>query len=53
MIADLLVGVAQACKTWGFGLCVLHLRNVEGHPWNQKCVYRFCCALELDPRSGP
>ena len=33
-IADLLVGLADARNTWDFGLCFLHLRNVEGHPWN-------------------
>ena len=32
-IADLLTGLTDACKTWGFGLCFLHLRNVKGHPW--------------------
>ena len=31
-IADLLVRLTQARKTWGFGLCFLHLRNVQGHP---------------------
>ena len=29
-IADLLVGLTDARKTWGFGLCFLHLRNVKG-----------------------
>jgi len=38
-IADLLVGLTTARKTWGFGLCFLHLRNVQGHPWNHKRVY--------------
>ena len=33
-IADLLTGLTDARKTWGFGLCFLHLRNVKGHPWN-------------------
>ena len=40
-IADLLVGLTDARKTWGFGLCFLHLRNVKGHPWNHKRVYRI------------
>ena len=31
MIADLLVGLTNVHKTWGFGLCFLHLRNVKGH----------------------
>ena len=44
-IADLLVGLTDARKTWGFGLCFLHLRNVKGHPWNHKRVYRIYCAL--------
>ena len=29
-IADLLVGLTNAKKTWGFGLCFLYLRNVKG-----------------------
>ena len=29
-IADLLVGLTEARKTWGFGLCFLYLRNVQG-----------------------
>lgn len=28
MIADLLVGLTNVHKTWGFGLCFLHRRNV-------------------------
>ena len=35
-IADLLVGLTDARKTWGFGLCFLHLRNVQGRLWNHK-----------------
>lgn len=31
-IADLLFVRTDARKTWGFGLCFLHLRNVKGHP---------------------
>ena len=52
-IADLLVGLTDARKTWGFGLCFLHLRNVKGHLWNQKRVYRIYCALELNLRIKP
>ena len=48
--ADLLTGLTDARKTWGFGLCFLHLRNVKGHPWNHKRVY---FQLELNPRSEP
>ena len=52
-IADLLVGLNDARKTWGFGLCFLHLRNVKGHPWNHKRVYRIYCELELNLRIKP
>lgn len=37
-IADLLVGLSNVHKTWGFGLCFLHLRNVKGYVWNHKRV---------------
>ena len=30
-IDDLLIGLTRVHKTWGFGLCFLHLRNVKGH----------------------
>jgi putative transposase len=53
LIADLLVGLTDARKTWGFGLCFLHLRNVQGHPWNHKRVYRIYCELELNLRIKP
>ena len=52
-IADLLTGLTDARKTWGFGLCFLHLRNVKGHPWNHKRVYRIYCELELNLRLKP
>lgn len=52
-IADLLAGLTDARKTWGFGLCFLHLRNVKGHPWNHKRVYRIYCALEPNLRIKP
>jgi putative transposase len=52
-IADLLTGLTDARKTWGFGLCFLHLRNVKGHPWNHKRVYRIYCELELNLRIKP
>jgi transposase InsO family protein len=52
-IADLLTGLTDARKTWGFGLCFLHLRNVKGHPWNHKRVYRIDCELELNLRIKP
>lgn len=53
LIADLLIGLTEARRTWGFGLCFLHLRNVKGHPWNHKRVYRICCELELNLRIKP
>jgi len=52
-IADLLVGLTAARKTWGFGLCFLHLRNVQGHPWNHKRVCRIYCEPDLNLRIKP
>lgn len=53
VIADLLTGLTDARKTWGFGLCFLHLRNVKGRRWNHKRVYRIYCELELNLRIKP
>jgi hypothetical protein len=52
-IGDLLIGLTNAHKTWGFGLCFLHLRNVKGHLWNHKRVYRIYRELELNLRIKP
>ena len=40
-------------RTWGFGLCFLYLRNVQGYGWNHKRVYRIYCELELNLRIKP
>lgn len=40
-IADLLLGLTAARTTWGVGLCFLYLRNVQGHRWNHKRIYRI------------
>ena len=53
LIADLLVGLTNFHKTWGFGLCFLHLRNVKGYVWNHKRVHRIYCELELNLRIKP
>ena len=53
LIADLLVALTSAHRTWGFGLCFLYLRNVKGHPWNHKRVYRIYRELELNLRIKP
>ncbi len=52
-IADWLVTLTTAYKTWGFGLCFLHLRNVKGYGWNHKRVYRIYRDLELNLRIKP
>lgn len=31
--ADLLTGLTDANKTWGFGLCFVHMRNVKSQIW--------------------
>jgi hypothetical protein len=40
-IADLLVGLTDARRIWGLGLCFLHLRNIKGHPWNYMGPFPF------------
>lgn len=45
--------LTTAYRSWGFGLCFLHLRNVKGKPWNHKRVYRIYRALELNLRIKP
>jgi putative transposase len=52
-ISDLLAGLTQAKRSWGLGLCFLYLRNVKGHLWNRKRVYRIYRALELNLRIKP
>ena len=49
-IAEWLVGLTQAYRSWGFGLCFLYLRNVKGFGWNHKRVYRVYTALRLNIR---
>lgn len=51
-IAALLL-VTRAKKTRDFGLCFLYLRNVQGHGWNQKRVYRIHRGMELSLRIKP
>ena len=53
LIADWLVTLTDTKKTWGFGLCFLHLRNVKGFKWNHKRVYRIYRELELNMRIKP
>lgn len=52
-IAGLLLGLTTAHRAWGFGLCFLYLRNVRGHGWNHKRVYRIYRELELNLRIKP
>lgn len=52
-IAELLLGLTQSQRNWGFGLCFLYLRNVKGHGWNHKRVYRIYRELELNLRIKP
>lgn len=49
-IADWLERLTANKRTWGFGLCFLYLRNVQGYCWNHKRVYRIYCELELNLR---
>ena len=52
-IADWLERLTANKRSWGFGLCFLYLRNVQGYGWNHKRVYRIYCELELNLRIGP
>ena len=51
-IADWLERLTANKRSWGFGLCFLYLRNVQGYGWNHKRVYRIYCELELNGLSG-
>ena len=52
-IADWLERLTANKRNWGFGLCFLYLRNVQGYGWNHKRVYRIYCELELNLRIRP
>lgn len=52
-IADWLVRLTHNQRNWGFGLCFLYLRNVQGLRWNHKRVYRIYRELELNLRIRP
>ena len=53
VIADWLVRLTHNQLNWGFGLCYLYLRNVQGFRWNHKRVYRIYRSLELNLRIKP
>ena len=48
-IADWLERLTANKRNWGFGLCFLYLRNVQGYGWNHKRVYRIYCAAGTKP----
>jgi putative transposase len=52
-ISDWLERLTANKRSWGFGLCFLYLRNVQGYGWNHKRVYRIYCELELNLRIKP
>ena len=52
-IADCLIDLTNEHRNWGFKLCFLHLRNVQGYKWNHKRVYRIYCELWLNLRIKP
>jgi putative transposase len=52
-IADWLIRLTHNQRAWGFGLCFLYLRNVQGFGWNHKRVYRIYRDLALNLRIKP
>ena len=52
-IADWLERLTTNKRSWGFDLCFLYLRNVQGYGWNHKRVYRIYCEMELNLRIKP
>ena len=38
LVADWLIRLTTNQRNWGFGLCFLYLRNVQGFGWNHKRV---------------
>jgi putative transposase len=52
-IADWLIRLTRHQRNWGFGLCFLYLRNVQGLGFNHKRVYRIYRELELNMRIKP
>lgn len=52
-VAQALLRLTTENKRWGFLLCFLHLRNVQGKLWNHKRVYRIYCELGLNLRIKP
>ena len=53
LIANLLIGLTEANRNWGFKLCYFHLRNVKMLKFNHKRVYRIYRELELNLRIKP
>ncbi len=53
LIAKLLLELTGRHRNWGFKLCFLHLRNVQGYKWNHKRIYRIYKELELNLRIKP
>lgn len=52
-IADWLERLTANKVSWGFGLCFLYLRHVQGYGWNHKHVNRIYCESELNLRIKP
>lgn len=52
-VANWLERLTQDQSNWGFKLCFLYLRNINGFIWNHKRVYRIYCELELNLRIKP
>ena len=52
-IADWLIRLTHPQRNWDFGLCYLHVRNVQQLHSNHKRIYRIYRALALNLRINP
>ena len=50
LVARKLLELTKEHKNWGFEQCFRHLRDVDGHGWNHKRVYRIYRELGLNKR---
>ena len=53
LIAEFLLGLTQAQRNWGFGLCFHYLLNIKRCAWDHQRMYRLYREIELNLRIKP